>query len=390
LSNPTDDVLVPWIDDEDTFQQLLAGTYRPPPTTEEQDAIRVDQANHLLLCLGRDDLAAELLKTGPRDDPEHDDRKRIWRGTELLQNPDLLKIPEPISPILAYPERLTFLSGREKLSGKSTLASWDIAVASRSMPCLWITYEETLADIVRRLDGFGWNPSQTFIAERLSGPEILQEMKAHGTKYVVLDSWAGYVSTVHGKLPASHEGEEWQAVALQLKDLAFHTGAAVVSLAHTAKSDSEGGIRGSTGVAAACDLMVRIATPKKADKNERKLTFLGRWTVEDMRVRYEEDHYLLEGDVAFKSLDLLPTVYLYIEQNEACTTEEIRKAVRGDNNKIVAAVKELEAMGAVERARNGRGFSFYAVEGWSPDETGDGLVHRTDATWAEGEPRGEA
>jgi hypothetical protein len=359
-----------------------------PPDSEERQRLRRRLIVDDLIRYGRRDLAASFLyDDAPAED---EDRVNFWRLDELLANPNLLKIPAPISPILGYEGRLTVLSGREKLAGKSTLAGWDLSVASHSMSVLWVTYEESAADVVQRLARFGANPRSTYFLDRPKSTQIEEKIREQDVKYVVIDSFAAWIGHEYGKTPATSESEEWQRVTLQLKDLAHRTGAAVVTLAHTAKSDMEGGIRGNTGIAAAADFIARIATAKKSEPaNLRRLSFLGRWTVESMKVRLEDDAFVTDRDLPFQSLGLLPTVYAFIEADGGPSTREIRDAVQGDNNKISAAIAELVDMGAVEKVKEGRGFVYSANGGFVPDEMGDNLVREEDTAGLD-EIRGEA
>jgi hypothetical protein len=324
--------------------------------------------------------------------PREEELRNFWRLDELLANPNLLKIPAPISPIMAYEGRLTSLSGREKLAGKSTLAGWDLSVASHSMAVLWVTYEESAADVVQRLARFGANPKATYFLDRPKSTEIEAKIREHDVRYVVIDSFAAWIGHEYGKTPATSESEEWQRVTLQLKDLAHRTGAAVAVLNHTAKSDMDGGIRGNTGIAAAADFIVRIATPRKSEPaNLRRLTFLGRWTVESMKVKLEGDAFTTDRDLPFQSLGLLPTVYAFIEADGGPSTREVRDNVRGDSNKISEALAELVDMGAIEKVKEGRGYTYLANPLWFPDASGAGLVYQhEDETDLDYEIRGEA
>lgn len=301
---------------------------------------------------------------------------KLWTLAELLANPDMLKLPEPISPLFAYEGRLTVLSGREKLAGKSTLATWDAATASHRHTVLWITYEESLADIVRRFATFNAEPEQTLILERPSAPEITKAITEHGCALVYIDSFAAYVGAVYGKAPATHESETWQQLTLQLKDLAHRTGAAVITLAHTSKSDDEGGIRGSTGIAAAADLIARIATPRRSDPdNLRRISFIGRWTIEPVQVRLEEDGFLVDGEAGWPvELALEPAIYCFVRDEETPPTlRVIRDRVKGKNKEIDLALAELIRSGLIHRENKGRGFAHYAEPGFVPSPDGTEL-----------------
>jgi hypothetical protein len=239
-----------------------------------------------------------------------------------------------------------------------------MAVASHSMPTLWVTYEESLGDVVRRFAGFDANPANVLVFDRPAGPEIERAIEQHAVRYVVIDSFAAYVGAVHGKAPATHESENWQQLTLQLKDLAHRTGAAVVTLAHTSKSDVEGGIRGSTGIAAAADLIVRVANPRKSDPdNLRRLTFLGRWTVDKVQVRYAEDGYTTDRDQPFEAEGMLASVYHFVSMStKPPSGRRIRDQVKGKTTEINEAVNTLVERGALMQEKVGRGFAYTALQ----------------------------
>lgn len=300
-----------------------------------------------------------------------------WRTLEtLLENPDLLKVPAPAAGHLAYLERLVILSGREKL-GKSTWAAHELSVCSRAgMTTLWISYEESLGDIVRRFDDFNADPANTVILDRPTNEEILSCVEATGAKVVVVDSFAAWVGATMGRVPQASEGEEWQKQTLRLKNLAADTGACVIALAHTSKSDVEGGIRGSTGVAAAADLIVRMATPRKSDPDElRRVTFLGRWRVEDLQIKYEGDSFSDNRDEAFDVLGMEPAIYNFVSTaEEAPTTRQIENAVTGNRDRISAAVQALVDMGAIHKTKVGRGYRYEAEPGFTQSHDGERLL----------------
>lgn len=303
--------------------------------------------------------------------------QKLYTLAELMRNPELLELPESISPLLGYEGRLTVLSGREKLAGKSTLASWDCASASHTHPVLWVTYEESLGDIVRRFARFGADGERTLIFDRPTAPEIESAIDEHGCAVVYIDSFASYINNTHGKAPATHESEAWQGLTLQLKDLAYRTGAAVITLAHTSKSDDEGGIRGSTGIAAAADQIARIATPRKSDPDDlRRITFIGRWTIESVDVRHREDGFITEGEPEWpteRSLDA--EIFAFIDEaNAPPSLRVIREGVKGRNVEIAAAIERLVGLGAVEREKGGRSTHHYAIEGWMVSADGQSVL----------------
>src|SRR5437899_10234157 len=67
---------------------------------------------------------------------------------QLLDDPDALKPPRAIVPRLAWHGRLVLLSGREKLSGKSTLMTAAAAAVTDAL-----MFPETEADERQFLDG---------------------------------------------------------------------------------------------------------------------------------------------------------------------------------------------------------------------------------------------
>jgi hypothetical protein len=303
----------------------------------------------------------------------------------MLDKPELLIPPKPVGPSwFAYPGKATSVSGREKESGKSTICSFDASRVSHTHPVLWVDCEQDVSSLALRFKEFGAHPQNTHYLDR---PTSIKEVEALarkvGAKAIYIDSLAAWVGLTHKKIAQASEGEEWQRIVLELKHLAHRLEAAVVVINHTAKSDEKGGIRGSTGIAAAFDMMARIASRWKSDpENLRRVSYLGRWNVEDMRVRYNEgEGFIRDGESDWGvELDTVPAVYVFVaEADEAASLREIRDNVKGSPRVIASAIELLVEMGAVEIEKNGRrGNRHYALAGWVPSADGKTLDRQDD------------
>jgi hypothetical protein len=212
---------------------------------------------------------------------------------ELKADPERLKPPEPLIPYLAWPSRLTVLSGLAK-AGKSTLLAHAAAALTKGGEflggsvqegrALLVGLEENLDDMARRADELGTAPDRLRIVfcrrpDLLEGiTNLLSEWPAD---LIVLDSLQAYAHAVTGgEAPQSGDSAAWSAVIRPLEQLARESRSALVVLHHARRSDES--FRDSGEIAAAADLLLEMRMPtNKQPRDTRHLAGRGRLGIVD-------------------------------------------------------------------------------------------------------------
>lgn len=208
---------------------------------------------------------------------------------EYRAHPELLRVPERISPYLIWRNQLTLLSAREKLGGKSTLAASDARGAvDVGRTVLWISADEDLNRIVKRLHDLGLPDEGVIIPERW--PRSWEECEAliadKKPDAVYVDTLGSFLFAVEGRVPLPAEGEKWQAKVLRFKTWTTLGAGGVCVLGHSAKEN--GNARGSTGITAAPDMLVTMRDVE-TDPTHRRLEIIGRWGFPSPTVRWLDD-----------------------------------------------------------------------------------------------------
>ena len=145
---------------------------------------------------------------------------------ELLANPTLLEPPRVVLPFLAYYARTTVLSGSWKC-GKSTLTAQAVAQAviarqarrdflGESVPrgsWLWMALDEPLADLWRRLHGFGLTEPGASIGfydhQRPTLTQLADRLDLTHADGLVIDSLTNYA---RGLVTDAKQAAEWEAL----------------------------------------------------------------------------------------------------------------------------------------------------------------------------------
>lgn len=265
-----------------------------------------------------------------------------WRTLqECIDDDDLMQGPEEVVPGLAWRNRMTLFSGREK-TGKSTYAAFCAASLSKKADgnrILWIGLEEDLSDVAMRFSKFDAEPSRVVISEFLPDrvKNLQDAIEGYRPDLVVIDSlpvWATYRvkdMNVDGQVTPMME---------ELINTIRGSGAAAVAIHHLKKSSDV--YRGSTALGASVDMMVTM-TPNKDDPFVRDFDSKGRWMVKPYSRLWTGNDFVPASGMA----DLAEMVLRYIRGHPKCGITHIRKGVKGRHERIDGAVRLLETDGRI-------------------------------------------
>jgi len=245
--------------------------------------------NHNSLRIAREyaansvnDIDVDALLNADSNAKDDDKYKRRGRTvTELLASGANMEMPEIVGEYFSWRKRITLLVGREKLSGKSTICTFEaIAALRKGYRVLWVSPDEPREDILFRLvqAGIAEDSDNCIIAGDMDVPqgwsELGQLIVDAKPDIVFLDSIHSIFPMLNtlGKIPDSSESAEWQKLVSKLRPLAIELNAAIVWLHHANKGT--GLSTGSIGITAAVDAIVTMTPTRK--ENRRILTFLGR------------------------------------------------------------------------------------------------------------------
>ena len=298
-------------------------------------------------------LAATPAPVAPRSEPtvsEHDARVRVRSLAQILADPAALAPPEAIVPRIAFRGRTTLLAAREK-AGKSTMAqaaaaaksSGGLFLGERPAPgnVLILSLEEHTSDTARRLVEFGANPERLFLLDAVGG-DPLDDLGAVISivepELVVIDTLPRFVQDL---VQDPSNASQWTPVMSALTQIARDSDAGLLLLHHSRKSD--GTYRDSSAVGAGVDLILEMEAATD-DPTVRKLKAKGRWRMEDFSARLVGERYeLASGEV---SLDT--RVLWFVQENQGCSNNAVRKAVSGKGADIDAALQRLAGRGLIK------------------------------------------
>lgn len=294
---------------------------------------------------------------------------------ELLQHPELLEPPTPVIEGLAYRGMKTLLSSREKF-GKSTLVAQAIVSLYAGRPfldsptvrggTLLVGLEEHVAHAVKR---FADTPPDEGQVRMFTGPSadaeawIRYHVEREGHSLVVIDSLTEYARVVRGEVPGDGDNAGWATVTRPLLAIARDLDVAVLVLHHARKSDNAG--RGATEIFAAPDACYEMHKTK-GDPNERLLTGVGRWPIEDVRARYtDQGEYIrvggaqITGPVTGPELDGM--VLEFIRTHPGTPSSSIKDDVPRKHTEVLRSIGRLEDRGKILDRGDGKGHAWYVA-----------------------------
>jgi len=215
----------------------------------------------------------EPLADTPKPEPDRPKSKVWFTGRELLSQPELLAIPTPSVPYLAWPGRKTLFAGREK-SGKSTLAFAAVSHMTRGeaflgvettpQRVLWVT-EESLQDVATRIQQMGTDLDRFAAIPIGKDPwqELAEGFREFAPQVVVIDSLAWFAGL--GESEENNSGA-WMPVFKNFDKLT-RAGVALLLLHHSLKSSPSGSYRGSTAIGAAVEAIIEMETPANGNRH---------------------------------------------------------------------------------------------------------------------------
>ena len=237
-------------------------TYLDEPTTD-------------LLKFKNDALNPHILKSNSSS--RHD-----FSLKECRENPELLVEPTRVGDIMSWEKRLTLFVAREK-AGKSHICNMEaISVMRTGKKVMWVSSDECLNDIVRRMDKQvrhrvgnvdenGDDIGNNFIIEHMPNniTDMSIDIATHTPALIIVDSLSSVFATLGIKINEHSDGEKWHACVNNWREFAEKYGCAVILIHHAGKGGKEGrgsrGSRGSTGIAAAVDMIVEASRKSPKD-----------------------------------------------------------------------------------------------------------------------------
>jgi len=284
---------------------------------------------------------------------------------QLLKDPDALKPPTAVIPRLAWRGRVTLLTGREKLGGKSTLLTAGAAALTRGArfldgaceagSILWVSADqEHPSEIVQRAVRFGADPERFFVLwpqqpfiDLCASLERLNPFPS----LLVVDTLASFA---RGIVTDPHSSAEWPQVLVPLLRYARKLEMAV-AIPHHAKKGEGGGYRDSTAIGALVDMLLEL-TPDAASAARRNVSALGRWPVSGFSIELVGDQYqLVAGEL---SLDA--RVLAFVQSHQGCSKVDVRSAVGARSEDVDATLGQLIDRGAIHDAGTDRRHAYVA------------------------------
>lgn len=288
-------------------------------------------------------------------------------AADALADPEARRGPRTVVSRLAWQGRVTLLAAREK-AGKSTFATAAAAALSsgseflgelcHSGKVLWLLLEEHEADFLERVQKFGAQAEDIFYTYR--PPDTLEEIETIANRirpqFIVVDTLPALAQR---QVSEAGSSAQWTPVMSTIARIARTTGAAILLLHHSKKSD--GRYRDSTAIGAGVDMILEMDIPKNAPR-VRDITPKGRWPLPKYSVSYDGMSYELVGE----ELDVKAQVLAFISKNSRSSMRAIREGVPRRKTEVDGAVRELKAEGKIENAGSSTSHKYVTVSGVPP------------------------
>lgn len=212
---------------------------------------------------------------------------------ELRAHPELMALPEPAVPRLAWFGAKSLLAGREKL-GKSTLVAHAVSAATRGEPffgvraarpirVLWLT-EEPLGIVGTRLLRAGADPERISLLPMSDQPSAQLDRALDAPEVpnvIVIDTLYRFANVAD-----ENSASDWATVLAQF-DRVTALGAALLLVSHAPKGG--GWYRGSTAIGGYMDVLLQFVRPEGTSENVREVRSRGRLSSGDTPLRYRLD-----------------------------------------------------------------------------------------------------
>lgn len=275
-----------------------------------------------------------------------------WTLRELLENPETTELPPVVVPRLAWGERVTMLSAREK-RGKSTLVAHGVAAASHGRAflgedtpigkTLWVYYEGHKADVARTLATAHANPDRVRIAKGRAGEwgPLVELIGAEQPALVVIDTLASFAAGTLVK--EFSRAEQWTPVMNGFAQRAQELHCAVVLIHHDKKT---GGYADSRAIGAGCDMLLNLPGEPEDASPKRQLNGVGRWPYVNCAIRLDAGRYVLEDGIAgAPSVEL--RVLDFIRDHAGASKTDVRTFIGGRKDPVDEALTRLLSRGLI-------------------------------------------
>jgi len=283
---------------------------------------------------------------------------------DIMDRPGALNDVRAMIPRLAYPDRVTLFSARDK-AGKSTFTSAGVAGLSMSGPFLgerceigktvWIAAEEHEDDLAKRLSDQGAHRDRIVIYGKLDRPlDDLDEIVAdERPDSVVVDTLPTFVeSLIEGSADTG-----WSKIMSRFTRIARAHHCAVILPTHSNKNKP--GYRDSTRIGAGVDVILEMTAPDEGSPI-RNFTAKARFTrMPAFSVRLADNglYELVSGELSLEA-----RTYAAIAGNPGISKNSVRKAVGGNASATDATVTRLRAIGRIENRGTDDHQKWYVVD----------------------------
>lgn len=279
---------------------------------------------------------------------------------DYLKDPEILKPPAVIVPRMAWRSRVSMLAAEEKL-GKSTVMAAAAAACSTGSDFLgepvpqgmvvYVSIDESVETTICNLARLKADPARVIVvtdqelgADRIAG--AANAVRWNAPDLTLIDSlW----KLTAGLVEKSGDAGNWAAPLAAICEMArkFTTG---LLLSHHA-TKATGRYRDSSAIGAAVDMILEML-PDGENSPTRKIEARGRHYLANYVVRLngnlEDPLAPVWYDLETGELALETRVYLYIQSHPNCSSNHVKKGVRGNNDAKRKAVLDFIERGAIQ------------------------------------------
>lgn len=287
---------------------------------------------------------------------------------DLMSDSETASQPTVVVPRLAWKGRTTLLAAREKMGKSTTMGAAAARVSTGGDfldgtclqgPVLWLGLEEHNDDIAARFQRFEAEPGMVFIATGACGMrEIEKATRERRPALIVVDTLPAFVEDL---VDDAQKSASWTPVMLRFSRLAHSSGAAVVLLHHSRKSD--GRYRDSTAIGAGVDVILEVQADG-ADESVRHLKPRARFPVPKTSFRFTGAGFELTGDAQSLEARILD----FVASHPESTKRDVRKGVKGKTAAVCKAIDQLIERGALENRGSGSANKLVVGEQREPPE----------------------
>jgi hypothetical protein len=283
---------------------------------------------------------------GPSQPEPDQPVQRVWFWQEELESqPELLAVPTPILPYLAWPGRKTLFAGNAK-SGKTTLVHAAVAHMTRGEPflgvetvpqrVLWVT-EESLDDVTRRGKEMGVAKPGWFAVVTIGDKpwnDLALAFKEIAPQLVVIDTLAWFAGLGESQ---ENDAGAWNPVFKNFDKLT-RAGVGLLLLHHSKRSSERGAYRGSGALGALVNAILEMEPPR-GSSTYRKIEAQSRMgLVKTYDVRCTDEklglYKLVQGVEEVKATKLENEIETYLAANPEASQDVMAKALKHSKSTI--------------------------------------------------------